>query len=380
MLEKENGLLTPLLDITFKSMFTKDRDDSRKALRCFVSALINEKVVEVTILNNDVPLAECINDKNIRLDLNCKLEDGRLVDIEMQMQDEYYNHGNRLEYYLSRLVSTQESVNNDYDNLRRTYQIMIANFSIFDDDDEDVDENRNPVQRFAMRTEDGLQLTNPSLMNIVTLELSKLKKPKQLSKMSDEELEKWILEKTPAEQWIMFLKWATNENANRIVKIVSDKIDGVNEAKEVLMELSRTTTERELARMRNKAVMDFTSSMNANFKRGVKIGFDDGVSQGMQQGIEKGLQQGIEKGLQQGIEKGLQQGIEKGLQQGIEKGLQQGIEKGLQQGIEKGLQQGIEKGMQQGLQQGILQGASELAKLLQSGISLEEALKKLNLN
>ena len=42
-----NILLTPLLDITFKSMFTKDRDDSRKALRCFVSALIEAPVKEL---------------------------------------------------------------------------------------------------------------------------------------------------------------------------------------------------------------------------------------------------------------------------------------------------------------------------------------------
>ena len=343
MFDEENGLLTPLLDITFKSMFTKDRDDSRKALRCFVSALINENVAEVFVLNNDIPLSQCINDKNIRLDLNCKLEDGRLVDIEMQMQDENYNHGNRLEYYLSRLVSGQEAVDNDYDNLRRTYQIMIANFSIFDDDEEE--ENQNPVQRFSMRTESGLQLTNPSLMNVITLELTKIKKPKGLKGMSDEELEKWVLGKSPAEQWSMFLKWATNKNANRIVEIVSDKIAGVSEAKEVLMELSRTDTERELARMRNKAIMDFTSSMNANYRRGIKIGFDEGVTKGLQQGIEKGLQQGIEKGLQQGIEKGLQQGIEKGMQQGIEKGMQQGIE--------------------------------SFVNLLKSGLSIEEALKNI---
>ncbi len=278
-------------------MFTKDRDDSRKALRCFVGALINETVTEVTVLNNDVPLSQCINDKNIRLDLNCKLDNGQLVDIEMQMQDEYYNHGNRLEYYLSRLVSSQENVDNDYGNLRRTYQIMITNFTLFDEEG-----TEEPFQWFKMRNESGkITLTNPSMMNVITLELPKIKKPSGLSKMSDEEIEKWVSSKSLAERWCMFLKWANKQSAEKIVECVEKNTSGINEAKEVLMELSRTDTERELARMRNRALMDYTSSMNANYKRGIELGIQQGIQQGMQHGIQQGILQAAKLLKQNGI-------------------------------------------------------------------------------
>ena len=47
-----------------------------------------------------------------------------------------------------------------------------------------------------------------------------------------------------------------------------------------------------------------------------------------------------------------------------------------EEAVEQGLQQGLEQGMQQGMQQGLLQGAELLAKFINEGIPLEEALEK----
>ena len=51
---------------------------------------------------------------------------------------------------------------------------------------------------------------------------------------------------------------------------------------------------------------------------------------------------------------------------------------GVEQGIQKDIQQGMQQGIQHGIQQGIQQALTALNELIGSGMSYEDAVKKLN--
>ena len=50
------------------------------------------------------------------------------------------------------------------------------------------------------------------------------------------------------------------------------------------------------------------------------------------------------------------------------------------EGIEEGIQQGIQQGVKQGIQQGIQQATAKLTELINAGLSVEDALKEMNVS
>jgi flagellar biosynthesis/type III secretory pathway protein FliH len=50
-----------------------------------------------------------------------------------------------------------------------------------------------------------------------------------------------------------------------------------------------------------------------------------------------------------------------------------------QEGMQQGIQQGIQQGMQKGMQQGLQKGLQNIIALLEQGVPLSEAKKKLGL-
>jgi predicted transposase/invertase (TIGR01784 family) len=63
----------------------------------------------------------------------------------------------------------------------------------------------------------------------------------------------------------------------------------------------------------------------------------------------------------------------------MEFAIQEGMEKGIKQGIEKGMEKGMRQGMEQGMKEGMEQGMEKVFSLLESGMSLAEAKRKLGL-
>ena len=52
--KKIKPLLNPRIDRNFKSIFTQDREESRIALKSFLSAMIGETITKVTVKENEV--------------------------------------------------------------------------------------------------------------------------------------------------------------------------------------------------------------------------------------------------------------------------------------------------------------------------------------
>lgn len=81
LLPMDAEILPPTDDRIFKLIFTAP--DSELVLMDLISAIIKRPVVEVFIRNNELPPANT-QEKAERLDVNCRIDDGSQIDLEMQ--------------------------------------------------------------------------------------------------------------------------------------------------------------------------------------------------------------------------------------------------------------------------------------------------------
>jgi hypothetical protein len=72
------------LDNVFKAVFTRNTHASQGALSKLISALIGREVSIIAISANEPPI-DNLRDRQIRFDINCKAENGELVNVEMSL-------------------------------------------------------------------------------------------------------------------------------------------------------------------------------------------------------------------------------------------------------------------------------------------------------
>ncbi len=112
LLPKDIDILPPSDDRIFKLILTSA--DSEPVLADLISATIKRTVSKVFVRNNEVP-PEDAEEKAERLDVNCQLDDGTQVDLEMQASyieeigDGHDNLTGKSVYYLCDLHSSQSS-------------------------------------------------------------------------------------------------------------------------------------------------------------------------------------------------------------------------------------------------------------------------------
>ena len=117
-------ILSPSEDFVFKAILT--HPDAKSALMDLISVIIGYTVTDVQIRNNELPSSDT-EEKNERLDLNCTINDGSQIDVEMQGSRLEGPDGGRVAlvnkaiYYLTDLHSSQKSKNVEYADLVKTY-------------------------------------------------------------------------------------------------------------------------------------------------------------------------------------------------------------------------------------------------------------------
>src|SRR5574344_1974487 len=273
-----DALLNPRSDIIFKALFTQNSEDSRGALKSFLSAVIGRKVNTVTLLPNE-PAAEDSEDKNARLDVACTFNDGDAADIEMQGVNENNSYGRRAEYLTAKLLNYVVPKGTDWHKIHQVFQISVLNF-IFDPTDS------SPVGRYLMRKKTGQPLAE--VQNVIFLELPKLKNnednPKQLP---------------DAQKWCKFFLEADNPQKKDYVHQLEQTEEGIMQAQKVLDHISSNDALWKKEFDRQVVETDRSSALHYAIETGTKIG----IERGMKQGLEQGMQQGMQKGLQQGSSK-----------------------------------------------------------------------------
>jgi len=249
-------ILPPSDDHIFKTLLT--RPDAKTVLMDVVSVSIERTVVDVAVRNTELPISD-VNEKTERFDVNCTVDGGDQVDVEMhssrieERADGHKNFINKYVYYATDLHSSQQSKGVEYDKLVRTYQVTFCGYTVLPD-------RRDFVNRASLRFQDGGQLSDQ--LNMVIVELSKL----------NSILKKSVKKLTPLEMWSLFFRYASDPKHRDLVNSVIRAKEEIDMASKLLMEISKDEQER--ARFRSKRMFetDMISNLIVAEKRGEKKG------------------------------------------------------------------------------------------------------------
>ena len=272
-------ILPPSDDRVFKLLLTSD-EESKPALADLISSTIGEPVTEVVVRNNELPSNDT-EEKDQRFDVNCRMDQNRQADVEMQASyiqetpdGKHENLKGKGVYYLCDLHSSQSARGKKrYDKLSRTYQITFCSYTVFP-------EKKGFFHSFSLRNDEDNELLTDAI-RIIFVELSKLK----------EVLKKPTGEMTDLEKWAVFLRYANETEHRDIVNEIIASKGEIKVAANLLMGISKDERERAVFRSRRMFRTDYESDMATAWDNGM----NEGMIKGMNEGIIKGMNEGMNK-------------------------------------------------------------------------------------
>ena len=188
---------TPRGDTIFKAIFGDERNVNILAAflrHVFEQSPVKVEFSELIIINPDLPV-ERKDERKSTVDVLAKTEDGRLIDVEIQIAD-HHDMIKRSVYYASKMIAKQVHKNGDkknrYLNIKSSIVISIVDFKIFEDDNIYF----NPLVLYNLATNEVA--TDVELIYI--LELPKIPP-------NDDNKKLWT--------WLKFLKSNTVEEAEK---------------------------------------------------------------------------------------------------------------------------------------------------------------------
>ena len=247
-------LLNPKIDFVFKKIFGSE--EHPEILISFLNAVLKPKkpIVSVEIKNSDLE-KEYIEDKFSRLDVKALTSNKEIINIEIQLKNEY-NMIQRSLYYWSKLYEEQLSEGDRYDKLSRTVCINILDFKYLKND-----RFHNGYRLKEIETNEELT----DLQEIHFIEIPKLKRFESTEEIVD------LLE-----GWVEFLRDPESE----VIRQLEMSNKEIREAKDELYRLSRNSKERELSYLREKSLRDEISALANAKEKGLKEGLKQGLFEG----------------------------------------------------------------------------------------------------
>ena len=254
------GLLDPKIDFVFKKIFGSEKHP--RVLISFLNAILKpiNPISNVEIRNSDLE-KEFLDDKFSRLDIKARTNKNEIINIEIQLKNEY-NMIKRSLYYWSKMYEEQLNEGDDYSKLERTICINILNFKYLDNN----------------RFHNGYRLkeieTNEELTNIQEIHFIEIPK---LSEDSDE--------KDMLVAWMEFLKNPESEKVRSLELTISE----IREAKDELIRISNDKEQRLLYEMRSKTLKDKNSALNEAERQGIETGIEKGIEKVAKNLLDMGI-------------------------------------------------------------------------------------------
>lgn len=197
---------------------------------------------------------EILLDKLGVLDIVATLTDGTQVNIEMQVKN-YENLVDRSLFYETGIFHESLRQSEDYNKIPRTIGIWILDHNIFD---------IGPFHEIARLRRDYEDIILTEKLELHYIQLPKFKeKCKRIS--------------SKLEQWLTFI---INDNLEEIAMMDNKYI---KKAEEELELLNSDEKEKELARLREKAIRDENAAIAGALERGIMQGIEQGIEQGQNQ-------------------------------------------------------------------------------------------------
>ena len=234
--------LKPTNDFVFKKIFDETKNED--ILKDLLSAILTDIKIHKVTVNKDVSLErKLITDKLGILDVVATLNNGIIVNIEMQINN-YENTIERSLFYGAGIFHENLHSGQRYLDASRTISIWIANYDIF---------SEGPFHERAMLKRDYENIILTDKMEFHYIQLSKFKKKcKRIS--------------SKLEQWLQFI---INDNLEEI-KMSDNKY--IKKAEEELEYLTGDEEARRLAYLREKAIRDEQSALITATRKGIAEG------------------------------------------------------------------------------------------------------------
>ena len=251
---KDRNLLDPTEDSIFKTLFTQSGQGTKTALKNLVMAVTGHEPEDVEVINNELQ-KDAKEAKNIRLDLQCRMKNGDLVNIEIQTCKDNDSLTKRSVYYASRMMSSVELKGKKYDKLPKVYHVMFANFRLFDEDND-------YMHRLIIR-DDKVKIEDTFIFVFIQMPFLQIGE-RDVANLSD------------IEKWIIFLRDSTDKSKRDLLNRIMASNDGIREAGEILMEISESLREWSKKEMRFKAEADRLAALDASHDKGLEEGIVQG--------------------------------------------------------------------------------------------------------
>ena len=241
--QMENGLLSLTNDYVFRRIFGVK---NTPALAEFLAAVLDitvEELGELTV--NDPHLhRNRKGGKSNELDILVRSKSGEIVNVEVQVNPKPAFR-ERLAFMNSKLFAEQMKRGQEYETLRRTVTVVIADFDL-------IKESKDCFHRFQWYNPmNGTSLTNAQEIDV--LELIKLPKEDDGSAL-------W--------KWMKFIKSGREDEMEELAK----KSNAMQEVVHTLKEMSEDEYERRLAFQRDKDERDRLAEISYGRYEGIEIG------------------------------------------------------------------------------------------------------------
>lgn len=248
-------ILPPSDDRVFKLILTSP--ESKTGLINLISSIIGRTVVDVVLLPNELAPGDT-EEKAERFDVNCKIDDGSQVNLEMQashmvedLDGQHKNLKGKSIYYLTDLHSSQPAKGmRRYDRLSRSYQITFCSYTVFPN-------MQDYVNSFSLRHDTTGELLSNAI-SLTFVELSKL----------GEVVKKPISDMSVLDKWSVFFQYAPDLEHRDVVNRVIESEEVLQVAGNLLMSISQNERERAIFRSRRKFQTDLQSDLATAEDRG----------------------------------------------------------------------------------------------------------------
>ena len=257
-----------LNDLYFKQLLG---DERRKDLTlCFLNDILerdgNGPYTDILFKDKDIE-PDGLDGKLSKLDICAKLNDGSLVDIEVQVAARRMMF-ERVLYYWSNLYGSELPSGSVYTNIGKTISIILTNFDCLHGE-----ENWH-TPCYITSANSGRKLTDYFAIHFLELPKFQFKD---------------IMKLRRAEWWMAYFSNRCTEKEMETMAVKDKTIQKVLEYETYFKD---NPEERRKYELREKAIRDYNSDMQENRE----LGREEGHAKGLEEGHAKGLEEGRAEG------------------------------------------------------------------------------------
>ena len=260
----KHSILSPKLDVVFQILF--EEVGSEEITKDLLSAILDEQINTIDLNQNIVLRRKNPKDKMGIVDVLAKINDNEYCNIEMQVSDDK-DIIKRILYYWSKQYSKELQKGHPYIDLKRTINVLIANFKI------DILKNLEFHTQWKIIEENGRKtvLTDDLELHIIEL-------PKMRNNTANGKDKKLV-------EWLSFLN---NPESKEVANYMKNN-ESMKKAKEKLNTMSEDERIRRLAELREKAILDELEVKAYNYRKGKNEGLEQKNKEIAKKLKEKGL-------------------------------------------------------------------------------------------